>query len=164
MENLRKCCVCKQFKSYDNFHKNCRKYLGLSNTCKLCNKLKNKDYQKTIKYKNKRIVYYMTYRNSHKEYEMWRHAKKRAKLDNREFTITIEDIVIPEFCPVLSIPLNRESNGKSDNSPSLDRIDNTKGYIKGNICVISWRANNIKNIGSALEHRKIAEYIERNVK
>ena len=38
--------------------------------------------------------------------------------------------------------------GLTDNNPSIDRIDPTKGYVSGNIHIISWRANRLKNNGS----------------
>ena len=44
-------------------------------------------------------------------------------------------------------------------SPSIDRIDNSKGYVKENICVISMRANMIKSVGNSEEHQKIADYL-----
>jgi hypothetical protein len=53
---------------------------------------------------------------------------------------------IPEFCPVFPwIRLEfRVGAERQDNSPSLDRIDNTKGYVKGNVRIVSWRANRLK--------------------
>lgn len=65
----------------------------------------------------------------------------------------------PEYCPILGIKLDYETNGRQENSPSFDRLDPTKGYISGNVQIISWRANRIKNDGSAEEHQKIANYL-----
>ena len=90
-------------------------------------------------------------------------AKKRAKLKNLEFNITFEDVYIPEFCPVLGIELFVSSGTRSPNSPSLDRIDNSKGYTKDNIMVISLRANQIKNDASVDELKAIVKYIEENL-
>jgi len=87
-------------------------------------------------------------------------VKKRAKAENMEFNITPEDIQIPEHCPVLGILIVVDNKKREYNSPSVDRIDSSKGYVKGNVRVISWRANMIKSIGNAEEHRKIADYID----
>jgi predicted nucleic acid-binding Zn-ribbon protein len=80
------------------------------------------------------------------EVKMWRRAKSRAKLSQMEFNIEVIDIVIPKLCPVFGIELisNVGRSGGNQNSPALDRIDNTKGYIKGNIQVISHLANQMK--------------------
>lgn len=74
-------------------------------------------------------------------------AKKRAKDKQVDFSIEVEDIVIPDFCPILkNIRLEMSRTGwKTDNSPSLDRIIPELGYIKGNIQVISDRANRMKS-------------------
>jgi len=88
-------------------------------------------------------------------------CKARAKIRNIEFTITIDDIVIPKYCPILGLELkpNRGSGGRL-NSPSLDRIDCSKGYIKGNIQVISNRANTIKSDATYADILKFAEWIK----
>lgn len=80
-------------------------------------------------------------------------AKKRAKTKDLEFDLKEEDISIPAICPVLSIPIERNEGkcGPSMNSPSMDRIDPLKGYIKGNIRIISHRANTLKNNASVNE-------------
>lgn len=83
-----------------------------------------------------------------------------AKRDKKwDFTVTMEDLVWPTHCPVLGIELDWFSPRKSENSPSFDRIDPSKGYVPGNVAIISWRANRIKNDGSAEEHRRIAEWM-----
>ncbi len=62
------------------------------------------------------------------------------------FNITIEDIIIPEYCPYLNVKLSVDPNDKD--KPfyySIDRIDNSKGYVKGNVQIISLKANMMKN-------------------
>lgn len=87
-------------------------------------------------------------------------ARKRALDRGTEFTITENDIHIPTYCPVFGTPLKASLVGKRDlNSPSIDRIDNSKGYIRGNVAVISYRANMIKSIGTADEHEAIAKWM-----
>lgn len=71
-------------------------------------------------------------------------AKARAKKSNITFDIERKDIIIPDVCPVLGLTLQRETKNKWHNAPSIDRIDNTKGYTKDNIMVISRRANILK--------------------
>jgi hypothetical protein len=82
---------------------------------------------------------------------LWSRAKYRAKQKGREFTITKEDIVIPDICPLLGTPMK---------SPSLDRIDSSKGYVKGNVWVISNRANTLKNDATLTELKTLVENLE----
>jgi hypothetical protein len=72
-------------------------------------------------------------------------AKRRAKQMGLDFSLTREDIVIPQRCPLLGIELNLVRGRVSDSTPSLDRIDNAKGYVPGNVWVISYKANTIKS-------------------
>lgn len=71
-------------------------------------------------------------------------ARQRAKQKNLEFNIDLSDIILPEKCPLLGIKMSINSENKNY-SYSLDRIDSSKGYIKGNVWVISNRANTLKN-------------------
>jgi hypothetical protein len=93
-------------------------------------------------------------------------ARNRARIGGLDCTITKDDIVIPETCPVLGIPLvarvgaGRSNRDEVENSPSLDRIDNSKGYVPSNIAVISMRANMIKNNATLAELKAIVAYIE----
>ena len=84
------------------------------------------------------------------EYSLWARAKSRCRTSGLEFDINISDITIPERCPYLSIPLelHKGSSGGRPNSPALDRVDNSKGYIKSNIQVISHLANQMKSNAS----------------
>lgn len=97
---------------------------------------------------------------------MYMNAKARAKRTNIYFDIQIDDIVIPDCCPVLGIKLYRESRKDWCNAPSIDRIDNTKGYTKDNIMIISRRANILKKDATIDELIRIGkfynEYKEKN--
>lgn len=90
---------------------------------------------------------------------MWSSAKTRANKLDLEFNIEPEDIVIPECCPILHIPLKVNKNKPRYDSPTLDRIDNSKGYLKGNIGVISRKANDYKSNMSPAEIKRLYEYI-----
>lgn len=79
-------------------------------------------------------------------YRMFENAQQRARRAKIAFTITRDDIFIPVICPLLNIPLVLGGgNIGRDNSPSLDRIDSTKGYTPDNVWVISGKANRFKN-------------------
>ena len=91
--------------------------------------------------------------------ELYRAAKRRAKNKSLEFSITLDEIVIGESCPILGIPLIVGDGKIHDTSPSLDRIDNSKGYIKGNVQVISNLANRMKNSASNELLIKFANWI-----
>ena len=93
-------------------------------------------------------------------------TRARARKNNIIFTITQEDIVIPDFCPLLDIPLSLTNSKLEDDSPSIDRLIPKLGYVAGNIQVISMRANMIKSNASIdelmlLTERLHAIFIER---
>lgn len=95
------------------------------------------------------------------EYKMWNRAKQRAKAKGMCFNITVDDITIPERCPILGIPLIVHSgkSGAYKDSPSLDRVDNERGYEKDNILVISQLANSMKGAANEEELIAFANYI-----
>jgi len=92
---------------------------------------------------------------------MWQRAKQRCKKSGLECTITSDDISIPDICPILGISINMNSGGSGayKNSPSLDRIDNSKGYTRDNIHVISQLANSMKGAASSEELLRFADWI-----
>lgn len=75
---------------------------------------------------------------------MLNNSKQRAKKSNMEHNLLFEDIVIPEYCPVLGIKLETGDRKTHYNAPSIDRIDNKKGYTKDNIIIMSTKANMLK--------------------
>jgi hypothetical protein len=88
-------------------------------------------------------------------HRMWCNARIRAKKLKLACDIELADILIPSKCPVLGIPLSKGSKGIQDGSPSLDRLFPEQGYVKGNIWVISHRANRIKSNSTPKEIKKI---------
>ena len=88
-------------------------------------------------------------------------AKTRALKRGLEFNLTKEDIIIPDKCPILEVPLMIGTKDNYEYSPSLDRIDNTKGYIRGNIQIISKKANSMKNSASLYELKMFCKNVLR---
>ena len=84
------------------------------------------------------------------EARLWRAARSRARKRGIQFDLLLEDIVIPEVCPVLGTQMTR---------PSLDRFDPRRGYTADNVRVISMRANTIKNDASVDELEQILVYM-----
>ena len=97
--------------------------------------------------------------------QMLREVKSRAKVKNIEFSLTRDDIQIPEQCPCCSRKIERRTGefkkGPQRSSPSLDRINNTLGYVKGNVEVLCWRCNMLKNNATAGELRTILRWLEK---
>jgi hypothetical protein len=85
-------------------------------------------------------------------------AKRRAKINGLPFNLAPEDFVIPAMCPVLGIPLKVGTLKQGPSSPTLDRIIPARGYVKGNVRVISWRANDLRRDASADELEAVARY------
>lgn len=150
--NTKICNQCKIEKRIDDFYK------SKKSVCKKClseNYVNNKtDYKEKArqnwkeyfkKNRDKINERKRERRDKYPERELIEAAKKRAKQNNLDFNITKEDIIVPNKCPLLGLKIKRNKNIAKDNSPSLDRIDNSKGYVKGNVRVISFLANRLKN-------------------
>lgn len=182
---MKKCTKCGLEKTLDCYSRDNSKSSGYREQCKSCRNLvykkycethreaiayRHKQYQESnreaissqrkryrdsnreaIASKNKR------YRDSNRELIMCCWAKNRSKKKNLDFNIDVSDIVIPETCPVLGIPLYLGNRILSPNSPTIDRIDSSKGYVKGNVRVISSRANTLKNNATLEELRLVYE-------
>jgi hypothetical protein len=71
-------------------------------------------------------------------------VRHRCKKRGTEFDLSIEDIEVPDFCPVRGTRLKLVSGLHDPDLASIDRFDNSKGYVKGNVRVISLRANFLK--------------------
>lgn len=154
---MKKCSKCGFTQELSKYHKDKGPKDGLSAYCKECKKLYDLLYRKTDKiqdlYKSK------GYRDSKRDYMKQRfytrpecqliiNARLRAKKLGLPMDITYDDIKIPIYCPILGLKLERKEFGKSGSfqpcSPSLDKIDPKLGYVKGNIQIISMKANAMK--------------------
>jgi hypothetical protein len=92
-------------------------------------------------------------------------ALQRARKDGRECNLRPEDIRIPELCPILGIKMfeaigeGKKGGSWNDNAPSLDRNDNSKGYVRENVRVISKKANILKRDGSIDDFLSLLAYL-----
>lgn len=148
-------------KSYNYICKECAK--KQSSKWITENKEKVRIYEKKSKSKRKEKNKENSKAYYHKRPDvgMWSRAKKRAIKKGIAFDIEVSDIVIPEQCPILGIILKVEEGSSGASSPSLDRIDPTKGYVKGNIWVISHKANTVKSDLTLQELYTVLKNIER---
>lgn len=104
-------------------------------------------FQKLRSKRRKENVYrsVIKWQATHQESRLFYSSKQRARLSGIEHTISTEDVQIPEVCPYIKVPLtNIYRKGRVWTNASLDRIDNTKGYIPGNVQVVSDLANRMK--------------------
>lgn len=91
-------------------------------------------------------------------------ARTRAEARGLPFQLTRENIVIPERCPVFGVKFETAYAGRArlyfnrSHSPSIDRIDNRRGYVPDNIVIVSCRANSIKSNASVGELLRVAEF------
>lgn len=120
--------------------------LGKMATCKRCNATKREALRKARTWKHDAALILLN------------NSKQRCKRTGMEHTINYDDIKIPDVCPVFGMPLFRESKSTWKNAPSLDRIDNSKGYTPDNIIVVSRRANILKKDASVEELIMLANF------
>jgi hypothetical protein len=90
-------------------------------------------------------------------------ARSRANKNGTLFDIEWEDIEKPTHCPVFGCELIYNGNVKNHpDSASLDRIIPSLGYTKGNVRIISRRANTIKNNATIQELKQLLQYMKEN--
>jgi hypothetical protein len=147
------CGKCKEYKLPEEFYKNIKSLTGRQSYCKICVKeyASGEDW---VVWRKERY-----YRNP--ERTIWIEARSRANKSQMPFNIEPEDCKIPEFCPVLKIKLSPKGKGThQDSTPTLDKVNPLKGYVKGNVNVISWKANRLKsNCDDPEVFEAIAAYI-----
>lgn len=89
-------------------------------------------------------------------------AKRRADKYGVPFSLEKGSIVVPKCCPVLGIPLEPGLGCQQDNSPTLDRFIPEKGYVPGNVVVMSLLANRIKSNATPDQLKRVWEFVEKN--
>lgn len=164
------CKQCGKDKSLEDFH--CNGFTragankGIRKTCKICtNAINRASYYKykttrriaQKKWENKRQELEFSDFNLHAKYLLKR-CKQVAKKRNIPFNLTLDDIKIPDKCPVFDFPLVKNRMKMADNSASIDRIIPRLGYTKGNIIVVSLKANRTKNDATPDELFKLAHF------
>lgn len=157
----RSCCtICGIFKTTDNTYYKNSTLDQLDTYCKKCKNdqinsrranrsieqvekdlLRKRNYNKTYIKKNVKTVPLSA------SARILKNIKDRARRTGIPFNLTEEDIVIPERCPLLDIPMEFGTMS----APSVDKIIPKLGYIKGNIVIVSKRANMMKLDASLIE-------------
>lgn len=166
MTDWRKCRTCLVEQPAANFWKQPNRRDGLQTECKVCNTARQRKWvdANRERYRELNNAATRTKRKNSPERQILWSARARAKKRGLKFNLTVEDVVIPDACPVLGIPiihyLGNGDGARRPESPSLDRINNDLGYVKGNVIVISWRANRLKNDATLEELRAIVGFYE----
>jgi hypothetical protein len=164
----KQCKKCNRFLDFSLFSKNAAIKDGLQSKCKECD---NK-YQRKRRIENKEKVqeYGRIYRETHfNDFDfriqgLLNASKQRSREKGLDNSLTKDDLkeLFPEDgkCPVFGFKLEWNKAGFRDTSPSIDRIDPTKGYVKGNVQIISWKANRIKGYASVEDLEILLAYMK----
>lgn len=113
---------------------------------------------------------YTRLRRSHERFDpakRWalgalKRTRQRARASGIEWKLDVDDLLpVPTRCPLLGIELRVGRRGFHPSSPAIDRIDNRQGYVRGNVWIISNRANLIKRDASLQELEMIAAGLRR---
>jgi len=145
---MKRCNVCKTWLTPKHFFRSSATKDGLQNECKVC--FRKRDTQR---------------RNDSwfKILHMLHGSKNRAKNSGQDHNISVDDIVYawPEdnLCPALKLELKFCEKGFGASSPTVDRLDSRLGYVKGNIAVISGRANRLKSDATLDEVKGVLDYM-----
>jgi|SRR5882724_7238660 len=151
LEKKKRCVKCREIKNLNDFHP-CRE------TCKICHGKNGLKWTKGNLERRNASNKLLSAKSPEKTILI--RTKCRAKKKKIEFNLEIEDVIIPKNCPILGIPLFHCDGHGRDNSSSIDRINNKKGYIKGNVHIISNRANTLKSSASIEELEKLLFYLK----
>ena len=127
-----------------------RKERRLATQRRYYKKHREKEIQRRIDYKNADPVRYILQK-----------IKWHAKRKGLDFNLTPQDIIIPDVCPILLIPLKFSTSKQRACAPSVDRVDNSKGYVKGNVRVISQKANHLKSDMTKETIQRLLDYVSK---
>jgi hypothetical protein len=140
---LKECRDCNLMLERKDFYARRDEADGLGGRCRKC----EAKYQGSLLHRDPRI-------------SLLRGAKSRAQNMDLPFDITREDIVLPDTCPILGIKLQKNRDKLEDSSYTLDRTIPSLGYVKGNIAVVSHRANTLKSNSTVEEMKMLLKYLE----
>lgn len=169
---VKTCSKCKETKPISDFTRNNNAKDKLTSWCKSCCKIARDSYYQINK--EKINLKQKEWRENNADYRKQKRlekrredprktilysAKHRAIKKGLDFNLTLDDIIIPEICPVLGISLDLYQDTQKRSSPSLDRIDPKLGYTKDNVQVISWLANTMKQDADKEHLLKFAKWV-----
>lgn len=178
----KQCSKCGEIKLLVEFHKDKNNKTGHKNICRLCVTTYDKEYRKTNPGRQREWYKANAERLKAKDRERYKNnpegrkayaiknadrlilngIRKRAGDKNIPFDLTLEDIQGITHCPVFGIELKRSQGkgyGHQPNSPSVDRIVPELGYVKGNIQIMSMKANTMKQDATPEELLMFADWI-----
>lgn len=147
MLKMRKCITCQLNKSTTMFYADSTHKAGIHPQCKKCNNEVSRQYRRTNAVKVE--AYKRRLKQSNPLKYLLINVKARCKRNGIVFDITPADIEQVQTCPMFGIELDYLSTKTkvgmmNDNAATLDRIDPKLGYVRGNVVVLSWRANKLK--------------------
>jgi hypothetical protein len=165
---LSTCCKCLQRKGLSEFGVDARRPGGRKSRCRKCEREHRKPSDPAAT-KARSAAYRAKNRErlaqkqrdkafARPEIALIASAKRRAKERGLLFDLVAADVFIPEFCPALGLRLKRGRGKPCDASPSLDRVDPARGYVRGNVIVVSHKANRIKQDATAAELYRVARF------
>lgn len=91
--------------------------------------------------------------------------RRRAAAKNVPCTLTVSELVelMPDKCPVFGVEFSFINNGKmTPDSPSVDRLIPSRGYVKDNVAIVSMKANAIKSAFTSDDVLRVAEWMKEN--
>ena len=155
LDGLRPCCICGSMlpATTDNFYQ--RKSGSLSSECKICSRQRNS--------RNQKKCYYAASVDFHIKYIM-RNSRQRARKNNIRFEIDCTYVfhlleIQRGLCAISQVPLTFiKGEGHIPTNASLDRINPSGGYTKGNVHLVAWQVNVMK---SNLDTAHLVEWCQR---
>jgi hypothetical protein len=153
------CTKCGKEKNLELFSRDAQGKLKKKSRCKKCIHEYMTEWSERPGIKKRKREWSVSHIKSNPHVRLVYSARERSKRNGTVCDLDVADITIPDVCPVLGLVLERGNRHEHDRAPSLDRIFPSQGYVLGNVAVISYRANRLKNDASAEEHRKIASWI-----
>lgn len=167
-KRIKRCHRCHEWKPFEEFSLNKTRWHGYVEDCKACVSVYMKSrYVPAIprvkKPKPPKKVKPVLSKEQAKLKKLLGSAKTRARKRGLPYDdVSYLDLHYPTHCPVIpSIELTYETNPKNRwAGASIDRIEPAKGYVKGNIQIMSLRANLIKNNSTVEEREAFAEWVK----
>ena len=132
------CSRCQQLQPASEFYAHPKSTTGLQSRCKPCLREIYAERREAF------IEYTRNRRWMDARVRMASDARRRDRASGRESDIRAKDIRIPRDCPVTGKPILHGYLERMPWSPCLERLDKSKGYVRGNWRVVSWEAAKLR--------------------